>query len=181
MQQPKVSVNYHFSGEMPYTLKNKMALTFLTQALNSRYLVSIREEKGGTYGVRVQGSTKYIPRQTYSMTISFDTNEEMADELVPIVFDEIEKIATEGPEAKDINDSREYLVKQFKNTLENNGTWFGLIDDYNRHKQNLLADYEKTLNSITYDEIRDLAKKLLDSGNVIQVTMRPEAQPEADE
>ena len=83
----------------------------------------------------------------------------MADELVPIVFDEIEKIATEGPEAKDINDSREYLVKQFKNTLENNGTWFGLIDDYNRHKQNLLADYEKTLNSITYDEIRDLAKK----------------------
>ena len=67
----------------------------------------------------------------------------MADELVPIVFDEIEKIATEGPEAKDINDSREYLVKQFKNTLENNGTWFGLIDDYNRHKQNLLADYEK--------------------------------------
>ena len=45
----------------------------------------------------------------------------------------------------------------------------------------LLADYEKTLNSITYDEIRDLAKKLLDSGNVIQVTMRPEAQPEADE
>ena len=47
----------------------------------------------------------------------------MADELVPIVFDEIEKIATEGPEAKDINDSREYLVKQFKNTLENNGTW----------------------------------------------------------
>ncbi len=105
----------------------------------------------------------------------------MADELVPIVFDEIEKIATEGPEAKDINDSREYLVKQFKNTLENNGTWFGLIDDYNRHKQNLLADYEKTLNSITYDEIRDLAKKLLDSGNVIQVTMRPEAQPEADE
>ena len=40
----------------------------------------------------------------------------------------------------------EYLVKQFKNTLENNGTWFGLIDDYNRHKQNLLADYDKTLN-----------------------------------
>lgn len=56
-----------------------------------------------------------------------------------------------------------------------------MIDDYNRHKQNLLADYEKTLNSITYDEIRDLAKKLLDSGNVIQVTMRPEAQPETDE
>ena len=99
MQQPKVSVNYHFSGEMPYTLKNKMALTFLTQALNSRYLVSIREEKGGTYGVRVQGSTKYIPRETYSMTISFDTNEEMADELREIVMKEIEEIAANGPKS----------------------------------------------------------------------------------
>ena len=63
MQQPKVSVRYRFSGEMPYTLKNKAALTFLTQALNSRYLVSIREEKGGTYGVQVSGSTEYIPER----------------------------------------------------------------------------------------------------------------------
>ena len=28
-----------------------------------------REEKGGTYGVSVQGSTEYIPRETYDMTI----------------------------------------------------------------------------------------------------------------
>ena len=170
-----------FSSDADYTLRNKQTMLLLNMALNNRYLKSIREEKGGTYGVQVSYTLSYRPEKQALLQIQFDTNEEMADELVPIVFDEIEKIATEGPEAKDINDSREYLVKQFKNTLENNGTWFGLIDDYNRHKQNLLADYEKTLNSITYDEIRDLAKKLLDSGNVIQVTMRPEAQPEADE
>lgn len=102
MQQPKVSVRYRFSGEMPYTLKNKAALTFLTQALNSRYLVSIREEKGGTYGVQVSGSTEYIPSETYDMTISFDTNEEMADELREIVMKEIEEIAANGPKSEDI-------------------------------------------------------------------------------
>lgn len=181
MLQPKVSEFLLFSSDADYTLRNKQTMLLLNMALNNRYLKSIREEKGGTYGVQVSYTLSYRPEKQALLQIQFDTNEEMADELVPIVFDEIEKIATEGPEAKDINDSREYLVKQFKNTLENNGTWFGLIDDYNRHKQNLLADYEKTLNSITYDEIRDLAKKLLDSGNVIQVTMRPEAQPETDE
>ena len=181
MLQPKVSEFLLFSSDADYTLRNKQTMLLLNMALNNRYLKSIREEKGGTYGVQVSYTLSYRPEKQALLQIQFDTNEEMADELVPIVFDEIEKIATEGPEAKDINDSREYLVKQFKNTLENNGTWFGLIDDYNRHKKNLLADYEKTLNSITYDEIRDLAKKLLDSGNVIQVTMRPEAQPEADE
>ena len=127
MQQPKVSVNYHFSGEMPYTLKNKMALTFLTQALNSRYLVSIREEKGGTYGVRVQGSTKYIPRETYSMTISFDTNEEMADELREIVMKEIEEIAANGPKSEDIEKHREFMLKSWKNSLEQNGAWMNYI------------------------------------------------------
>ena len=181
MLQPKVSEFLLFSSDADYTLRNKQTMLLLNIALNNRYLKSIREEKGGTYGVQVSYTLSYRPEKQALLQIQFDTNEEMADELVPIVFDEIEKIATEGPEAKDINDSREYLVKQFKNTLENNGTWFGLIDDYNRHKQNLLADYEKTLNSITYDEIRDLAKKLLDSGNVIQVPMRPEAQPETDE
>uniref|UniRef100_UPI003FD82FB2 M16 family metallopeptidase n=1 Tax=Alistipes putredinis TaxID=28117 RepID=UPI003FD82FB2 len=181
MLQPKVSEFLLFSSDADYTLRNKQTMLLLNMALNNRYLKSIREEKGGTYGVQVSYTLSYRPEKQALLQIQFDTNEEMADELVPIVFDEFEKIATEGPEAKDINDSREYLVKQFKNTLENNGTWFGLIDDYNRHKQNLLADYEKTLNSITYDEIRDLAKKLLDSGNVIQVTMRPEAQPETDE
>ena len=78
-----------FSGKMPYTLKDKAALTFLTQALNSRYLISIREEKGGTYGVQVSGSTEYIPDETYKLDIRFDTNEEMADELREIVMKEI--------------------------------------------------------------------------------------------
>lgn len=175
MLQPKVSEFLLFSDSADYTLRNKQTLLLLNLALNNRYLQSIREEKGGTYGVSVSFELTYRPEKQCILHISFDTNEAMADELVQIVFDEFKKIAAEGPMAKDIDDSREYLVKQFKNTLEKNSTWFGLIDSYNRHNQNLLADYAKTLNSITYDEIRDLAKKLLDSGNVIQVTMRPEA------
>ena len=97
MQQPKVSVNYTFTGDMDYSLENKAALSFLTQALNSRYLVSIREEKGGTYGVQVYGSTDWIPRETYTMTIAFDTNAEMADELCEIILKELRTIAGGGP------------------------------------------------------------------------------------
>lgn len=96
----------------------------------------------------------YRPEKQCILQVQFDTNEEMADENSYDRFDEFEKIATEGPEAKDIDASFKYLVKQFKNTLEKNSTWFGLIDDYNRHNQNLLADSEKTLNSITTTKSR---------------------------
>ena len=173
MQQPKVSVNYHFSGEMPYTLKNKMALTFLTQALNSRYLVSIREEKGGTYGVRVQGSTKYIPRETYSMTISFDTNEEMADELREIVMKEIEEIAANGPKSEDIEKHREFMLKSWKNSLEQNGAWMNYIQIKYGSGLNYIADHEQAIRDLTNADVQALAKKILADGNLVKVVMRP--------
>ena len=173
MQQPKVSVNYHFSGEMPYTLKNKMALTFLTQALNSRYLVSIREEKGGTYGVRVQGSTKYIPRETYSMTISFDTNEEMADELREIVMKEIEEIAANGPKSEDIEKNREFMLKSWKNSLEQNGAWMSYIQIKYGSGLNYIADHEQAIRDLTNADVQALAKKILADGNLVKVVMRP--------
>ena len=96
MQQPKVSVRYLFSGEMAFNFENRMALSFLTQALNARYLVSIREEKGGTYGVHVSSTTGFVPKMNYEMEIQFDTNDQMADELCEIIMKEIETIANDS-------------------------------------------------------------------------------------
>ena len=53
MLQPKVSEFLLFSSDADYTLRNKQTMLLLNMALNNRYLKSIREEKGGTYGVQV--------------------------------------------------------------------------------------------------------------------------------
>ncbi len=47
------------------------------------------------------------------MTISFDTNEEMADELREI-NEEIEEIAANGPKSEDIEKNREFMLKSWK-------------------------------------------------------------------
>ena len=173
MQQPKVSVHYSYSGQIPYTLKNKMALTFLTQALNSRYLISIREEKGGTYGVQVQGSTDYIPHETYTMTISFDTNEEMADELCEIILKEIQEIAENGPKTEDIEKTREFLLKNWKNSLEMNQGWMNYIQAKYGSGLDYLADYEQVVRNLTNADVQALTKKMLADGNLVKVVMRP--------
>ncbi len=176
MQQPKVSVHYRFTGELPYTLKNKIALTLLTQALNSRYLNSIREEKGGTYGVHVSGSTEYIPAHTYAMDIQFDTNAEMADELCAIIMQEIEQIAANGPRTEDIEKTREFLAKNWKNTLEQNGGWMLYIQAKYGSGLDYLGQYEQTLKSMTNEDVQALARKMLDDNNLVKVVMRPEEQ-----
>ena len=173
MQQPKVSVHYMFSGKMPYTLKDKAALTFLTQALNSRYLISIREEKGGTYGVQVSGSTEYIPDETYKLDIRFDTNEEMADELREIVMKEIEEIAANGPKSEDIEKNREFMLKSWKNSLEQNGAWMNYIQIKYGSGLNYIADHEQAIRDLTNADVQALAKKILADGNLVKVVMRP--------
>ena len=174
MLQPKVSVYRIFTGEIPYTLENSTAMTFLSQALNARYLISIREEKGGTYGVGVQGSLAPDFYNKYSLLIAFDTNEAMADELSEIVMKEIRNIAENGPLTEDIEKTRQYLLKEWKNRIENNSNWLGFIDSFYYRGIDRISNYEKAVKSVTNADVQALAKKILADNNMTYVVMRPE-------
>ncbi|MBR3702957.1 MAG: insulinase family protein [Alistipes sp.] len=174
MEQPKVSVMIAFNGEYDYTIKNGVALTFLSQALSNRYLKSIREEKGGTYGVGVRGSHITKPSEYYLMQIQFDTNEQMADELIGIVIAEIEKIAAEGPLKEDMDKTREFLLKDYKKNIEQNGWWSRTLKAYYENGVNMVADYEAAVNAVSSDDVKALAKRLLDEKSMVKVIMRPE-------
>lgn len=174
MEQPKVSVGYFYTGEDEYTLKNIITLNFLKQALNNRYLKSIREEKGGTYGVSVAGSMLTEPVRGYILQIVFDTNDEMADELCEIIIAEMEKIAAEGPLADDVEKTREYLLKNYKKLMEQNSWWRQIINEYYDYSLDYQKDYEAVVSSITGDDVKAMMQKILDDGNHIKVMMRPE-------
>lgn len=173
MQQPKVSIHYRFTGDMSHSIRNKITMKLLMEALSSRYLTSVREEKGGTYGVQVYGSTQARPHETYQMNIQFDTNTEMADELREIVMQEIREIAENGPKNEDIEKTREFLAKQWKNSLEQNGSWMPYLLDFELLGLDYIADYEATLRAVTGADVQALAKKILADNNLVQVVMRP--------
>ena len=174
MEQPKVSVFVGFSGDYKYDIKNAVTLTYLSQALSNRYLKSIREEKGGTYGVSVRGSHYTRPAQSFLMQISFDTNEQMADELTAIVIAEIEKIAAEGPLKEDMDKTREFLLKDYKKNVELNGWWSRTLTAYYDFGVDNVNDYEAAVNGVTSDDVKALAKRMLDEKSMVKVIMRPE-------
>ena len=173
MQQPKVSVYLTFNGALENNAKNRLIVDLLSRALDSRYMISIREEKGGTYGVQVAGSIEKYPVEAYSMAIMFDTNEQLADELVEICLAEIQKIAEQGPLADDIEKAREFLKKNYGNVLEQNGGWMSAITRWYEEGYNYKENYLSLVESITYDDIKALAAKLLADGNYTKVMMRP--------
>ena len=174
MQQPKVSVRLIYTGDMVDNAKNRLIVELLSRALDSRYMISIREEKGGTYGVSVQGTIDEYPVSNYFMGIVFDTNEQLADELVEICDKEIRKIAEEGPLADDVAKAKEFLVKNYANVLENNSGWMSAIIRWYDEGYNYKEEYLGILESITLDDIKACAQKMLDDGNRTLVIMRPE-------
>ena len=174
MQQPKVSVRLTYTGAIEDNAKNRLIVDLLGRALDSRYMVSIREEKGGTYGVSVGGSIDKYPVETYQLSIGLDTNEALADELIEICDAEIRKIAENAPLTEDIAKSKEFLQKNYKNVLENNGGWISAIFRYYDEGYNYKDEYLGILESVTADDVKAFAQKLLNDGNRTLVVMRPE-------
>ena len=178
MQQPKVSVYLTFNGDMADNAKNRLIVDLLSRALDNRYMVSIREEKGGTYGVSVQGGIEEYPVENYFMAIVFDTNEALADELIEICDKEIRKIAEEGPLAEDVAKAKEFLQKNYNNVLENNGVWMSAITRWYEEGYNYKEEYLGILESVTLDDIKAFAAQILNDGNRTLVVMRPEVAAE---
>ena len=178
MQQPKVSVRLIYSGAMEDNAKNRLIVDLLSRALDSRYMISIREEKGGTYGVSVQGAIEEYPVENYYMGIVFDTNDALADELIEICDKEIRKIAEEGPLADDVAKAKEFLQKNYANVLENNSGWMSAINRWYEEGYNYKEEYLGILESVTLEDIKAFAAQILKDNNRTLVVMRPEVVAE---
>ena len=131
-----------------------------------------------TYGVQVYGTTDYIPAERYEMHINFDTNEEMADELREIVMKELQQIADNGPLTEDIEKTREFLLKNWQNTLEQNGSWMGYLQSKYSSGLDYAREYKSAVEALTNADVQAMARKVLDDGNLVKVIMRPAAAEE---
>ncbi len=179
MQQPKVSAKILYSGEMEYNLKNCIVAEFFNMALDNRYLKSIREEAGGTYGVHSRLSLSHTPHNRYTLTISFDTNTEQIEGLLPLIETEISQIAKHGVDAEQMGKSREFIVKNYKNSMEHNSNIARYISSLYTSGIDYFANYEEVVTSITSDDIKHMAKKILHDRNRVEVIMTPPQKEEA--
>ncbi len=174
MLMPKTSVSFTFSGNMPYTLENRMVLNALSQVLRMRYTAVIREEKGGSYSVGCQYSMNRLPENTYRLRVSFDTNEEQANELMEVVTDELRKMADNGPDEESIAKIREYMHKQYLDDITHNSQWLSILFDYHFNGVDTYTGYQKAIDALTPEKVRAMAAGILSDGNQLKVVMNPE-------
>ena len=161
MENPKVTCYMFYNGDMEYNATNLMQMDLLNDILDIVYTEKIREDEGGTYGVGTNGDIELYPDSQFIMMIGFETNKEMYAKLMGIAKAELERIANEGPREQDLKKVKEYKIKQHAEDLENNRYWMNRIQEQLRDGINLMKGYDELVNSVTGQDIANMAKTIL--------------------
>lgn len=169
---PSAQTNIVYSAPIAYTADTDLKLDVLAQIMRSVYTEKVREEKGGTYGVSVDGQFWKYPTDGCSMTISFRCDPNKYDELLPIIDQQLQLMAAEGPSEEQLETIKEYERKNYHRAVLTNGWWEYVRYHELREGIDFDKDYLKKVDSLTTDDIRHFCKQLTAPGNRIQVTMK---------
>ncbi|MBI9037660.1 MAG: insulinase family protein [Bacteroidales bacterium] len=177
LEVPKSTVSINYSGDFDYDdYFERINAKVISHVLELRFTEVIREKEGGTYGVRVRLSTSKYPWENYKLTIKFDCDNEKAEKLKKLVYEEIEKIVNEGPSQTDLDKAKKYFIKKREEGLKENRFWLGKIKNaYFYGNENIkLDDYNEIIDKITIKSVKKAAKKHIDTSKYVEVLLMPE-------
>jgi zinc protease len=176
MEVPKATVCVNFNGELKYNLLNRLCVNTIEQLLSKRYLESIREEEGGSYGVVVRGQLSMEPKEEFSLFLRFDCDPAKQEKLLAIVWKEIEDLKNGKVVAKDLNEIKQNFVKMRKEDVEQNEFWLNAVQVALKSPEGFVndADYEKTVQLIDEKMVVKVAKQMFSKANTTEVVMKSE-------
>ncbi|MBQ7191985.1 MAG: insulinase family protein [Paludibacteraceae bacterium] len=157
-----------------YTLDNALNMEMIGRILSTRYLESIREREGGSYGVGCGGWMDRLPVPRAVLVMQFDTDPEKQERLMQIIHEEVMTIVENGPLDKDLQKEKESMLKDFQENKEKNWWWRNTIEENLRYGGNALTEYVPAVNRITKESVQTMLKQLVEAGNMFEVVMFPE-------
>jgi len=177
--EEKAQTEIIFTGPFEYSPANVHVLRSLGEVLDIRLREVLREDLGGTYGVNVSASAARDPAPRYSLQIGFGSAPDRAEELVGIVFAQLDSLAAAGPTAEELQKVREMQRREREVALRQNGYWLNaLVARYRegRDPRDIL-EVERMIDALDAAAIRDAARRFLPRDNYVQVMLLPEKTP----
>ncbi|MCE2455733.1 MAG: insulinase family protein [Gemmatimonadetes bacterium] len=173
--EPQSQTMIVFTGDGEYSRKEELTLSNLASVLDIRLRELLREDLGGTYGVSVSSSLSIRPDEEYAVNIQYGSDPERAEELSAVVFEEIERIRREGPDAETVAKVRETQRRDKETNLRRNGYWRSQLLTYESRGFDIrdIPSYG-FIESWTAEEVRAAAVKYLREDQFVKVVLLPE-------
>lgn len=176
METPKTTILDTYTAPVEFNYDNSVALSAVSYILNMRFTKSLREEEGGTYGANSFQNLEREPKSVASLQIYYDCKPEVADKLRSLAAKDISDLAEKGVTSEEFEMTKNNLLKNIPESKVNLAYWrqvLKLNDKYGIDSNKL---YEEAVNNLTPEKVQSMMKTLLDSKNLIKITMRPESK-----
>ncbi len=177
MEMPKSTVFICYgNNNITYSPENILYAKLLGDILDLRYTEAVREKEGGTYGVSVDCSLDQYPDNEASLAISFDCDPERVKDLTPIIYQEFEKIAKDGPTTDDLNKVIVTSKKNRESAFDKNGFWLSAMRAYYWRGIDITLPsyYEDFVDKISPSDIQNFAKRIIEESDKTEIIFLPE-------
>lgn len=176
METPKGSVKIAYQKDYAYSQKNRIMAAFLGDILTLRYTESLREKEGGTYGAQVKCTLDKLPVSKVSLQIAFDCDANKVENLLPIVYQEIDKIKKGEIVTEDIEKTRTNYIKSRKDSKDFNSYSMDMLTNYFKNNYNMddPKNYVDIVNAINRKDIQDFANSFFSKADSFEVVFKPQ-------
>ena len=174
MKTPSTRCSIYYHAPLQHNAWNDLRIDALAQIMRIIYTEKVREEQGGTYGVSVSGAIYKYPKEEGILKISFETDPDKFDRLIPIVYQWVDSVAYDGPSEELVKKVQEYELKTYDQAAVLNNYWQYCMYHYLYEGIDYDKDYKDLVNQLTPENIGTMMREILKANNRIEVTMHPE-------
>ncbi len=164
-------------GDTKYDADVNSKLNILSEVINNKITVKLREEMGGIYGGGMRVSMNQYPVETYEVVSYLPCGPEKLEEL-RAAYEQILKDVQKpnGITAEDLNKAVAPSLQQYSEKLKDNGYWLSVLSNsylYGNDPHRIL-DYSERVKAIKPEELTKLASKYLNAPNKLNAKWIPE-------
>lgn len=171
----KSLVQMIYQGPTNYSKEEELAMDALGEILSIRLIERIREQEGGAYTVSASGGLQDFPYDWYRMRIVFPCGPKHVQHLIDETKQVVQDIVMNGPKKENLHKVQEILTTDHKENMKENKYWLNALentDQYGRNPYRML-DYNDRVNSLTTDEIHQVAQKYMGDGEFLLAIKNP--------
>lgn len=163
-----------YSDSFAVTRASATQVTVLGNILQMRLTYMLRQTMGGVYGVQVQSGTTLSPYPHFQVSMVYTADPSRLGELDKALSAELDSIATVGPTATELHDVKEALRRGIESASDQPDAWAAGILRYVVNGWPLSQLHEDdAIDSVTAEQVRDLARRALDQNHRIEVVTMP--------
>lgn len=173
---PKSTVFISFSEDLKYKPVNYLGLEVIKGVLDLVYTEKVREDEGGTYGVRVSLSSQKRPEQSGEGVITFDCDPSRANYLKSIIYRELDDLIKNGPSQENLDKTVNNILKTREENKMHNSYWSAVLSRYYSYgiDSNNPANSENILRAFTVKDIKKIAGQMFKKADVVDLIFKPE-------